>query len=29
MTAALYRTTFGIELRVEHGGQLLESRLSR
>src|SRR5262245_28350647 len=28
-TAAIYRTTFGLELRVEHGGELIESRLSR
>jgi hypothetical protein len=25
-TAAIYRTTFGFELRVEHGGELIESR---
>jgi hypothetical protein len=28
-TAAIYRTTFGVEPRVEHGGELIESRLSR
>jgi hypothetical protein len=28
-TAAVWETTFGVELRVEHGGQLIESRLSR
>jgi hypothetical protein len=28
-TAAIYRTTFGIELRVLHGDELIESRLSR
>jgi hypothetical protein len=26
-TAAIYRTTFGLELRVEHGGELLKSRM--
>jgi hypothetical protein len=28
-TAAIYRNDFGLELRVEHGGELVESRLSR
>jgi hypothetical protein len=28
-TAAIYRTTFGVELRIEHDGALIESRLSR
>ena len=28
-TASLWNTTFGVELRVEHDGQLIESRLSR
>lgn len=27
--AALFQTTFGLELRVLHGDELLESRLSR
>ena len=29
MTAAIWRNDFGLELRVEHGGELIESRLSR
>jgi hypothetical protein len=28
-TAAIWRNDFGLELRVEHGGELIESRLSR
>jgi hypothetical protein len=28
-TASIYQNDFGVELRVEHHGQLLESRLSR
>jgi hypothetical protein len=28
-TATLYQTTFDVELRVEHGGELVEPRLSR
>jgi hypothetical protein len=28
-TAVIWRNAFGLELRVEHGGELLESRLSR
>ena len=28
-TAAHWRNDFGLELRVEHGGELIESRLSR
>jgi hypothetical protein len=28
-TARIFRNDFGLELRVEHGGELLESRLSR
>jgi hypothetical protein len=28
-TASIYQTTFGLELRVEHGQELIESRLSR
>jgi hypothetical protein len=28
-TAAIYRNDFGLELRGEHGGELIESRLSR
>jgi len=28
-TAAIWRKDFGHELRVEHGGELIESRLSR
>ena len=28
-TAAIWRNDFGLELRVEHGGELVESRLSR
>jgi hypothetical protein len=27
--ASIYQTTFGMELRIEHGGQLIESRVSR
>jgi hypothetical protein len=27
--AAIYRNDFGLELRVDHGGELVESRLSR
>ena len=29
VTAAIWRNDFGLELRVEHGGELVESRLSR
>jgi hypothetical protein len=29
VTAAIWRNDFGLELRVEHGGELIESRLSR
>jgi hypothetical protein len=29
VTAAICRNDFGLELRIEHAGQLLESRLSR
>jgi len=29
MTAAIWRNDFGLELRVEHGDELIESRLSR
>ena len=28
-TASIWRNDFGLELRVEHGGELIESRLSR
>ena len=28
-TARIFRNDFGLELRVEHGGELIESRLSR
>jgi hypothetical protein len=28
-TAAIWRNDFGLELRVEHGGELIASRLSR
>jgi hypothetical protein len=28
-TASIWRNDFGFELRVEHGGELVESRLSR
>ena len=28
-TASIWRNDFGPELRVEHGGELIESRLSR
>ena len=28
-TAAIWRNDIGLELRVEHGGELIESRLSR
>jgi hypothetical protein len=28
-TATIWRNDFGLELRVEHGGELVESRLSR
>jgi hypothetical protein len=28
-TAAIWKNDFGLELRVEHGGELIESRLSR
>ena len=28
-TAAIWRNDFGLELRVEHGGELIQSRLSR
>jgi len=28
-TAAIWRNDFGLELRVEHGGELIVSRLSR
>jgi hypothetical protein len=28
-TAAIWRSDFGVELRILHGGELLESRLSR
>jgi len=28
-TAAIWRNDFGLELRIEHGGELIESRLSR
>jgi hypothetical protein len=28
-TAAIWRNDFGLELRIEHDGQLLESRFSR
>jgi hypothetical protein len=28
-TAAIWRNDFGLELRVEHSGELIESRLSR
>ena len=29
VTAAIWRNDFGLELRVEHGGEFVESRLSR
>ena len=29
VTAAIWQNDFGLELRVEHGGELVESRLSR
>jgi hypothetical protein len=29
VTAAIWRNDFGLELRIEHGGELVESRLSR
>ena len=29
MTAAIWRNDFGLELRIDHGGELMESRLSR
>jgi hypothetical protein len=29
VTAAIWRNDFGLELRVEHGGELVESRLPR
>jgi hypothetical protein len=29
VTAAIWRNDFGLELRVEHGGELIESGLSR
>ena len=29
VTAAIWRNDFGLELRVEHGGELIESRPSR
>ena len=29
VTAAVWRNDFGLELRVEHRGELIESRLSR
>jgi len=29
VTAAIWRNDFGLELRVDHGGELVESRLSR
>jgi hypothetical protein len=29
VTAAIWRNDFGLELRIEHGDELLESRLSR
>jgi hypothetical protein len=29
VTAAIWRNDFGLELRVEHGGELIQSRLSR
>ena len=29
VTAAIWRNDFGLELRVEHAGELVESRLSR
>jgi hypothetical protein len=29
VTAAIWRNDFGLELRFEHGGELVESRLSR
>jgi hypothetical protein len=28
-TASIWRNDFGLEVRVEHGGELIESRLSR
>lgn len=28
-TASIWRNDFGVALRVEHGGELIESRLSR
>ena len=29
MTAAIWRNDFGLELRIDHGGEWMESRLSR
>jgi hypothetical protein len=29
IATAIWRNDFGVELRVEHGGELVESRLSR
>ena len=29
LAASIWRNDFGLELRVDHGGELIESRLSR